>query len=545
MNILLDALQELLQIRSESEHIEFKEAKADFSIEKLAKYCAALSNEGGGKLILGVTDKKPRLIVGTQAFVDLNRCKLSITQKLRLRIEIQEMQCPQGRVLVFHAPSRPRGDAIEYEGAYWMRAGESLVPMTKDMLKRIFAETDSDFSEQVCKGATIDHLDPDAIEKLRSLWLRKSGNEVLAHLPILQLLTDAELVNREGITYAALVLLGKNQALRTLLPQGEVIFEYRSNEEPGPAQQRIEFTKGFLLYFDELWQTINLRNDKQHFQDGFIVLDVPTFNEKVVREAVLNAVAHRDYRSAGSVFVRQFPRRIEIQSPGGLPDGITPENILWKQHPRNRRITEIFLKCGLVERSGQGANLIFKETICQGKPLPNFDHTDTTQVFLTLLGDIQDPSFLRFLEKIGQERLRSFSIEDFLILDLIQREEQIPPKWQSNIKHLIEAGILEKHGRGRGVRYLFSRRYYSFIGKSGAYTRKLGLDRATNKELLLKHIIAHAQTGSRLQELMQVLPMLSKDQVQKLVRELKVQSAIYNKGTTRSALWYPILIALK
>jgi ATP-dependent DNA helicase RecG len=405
VNILLDELQELLQLRNENERIEFKEAKADFSIEKLAKYCAALSNEGGGKLILGVTDKKPRLIVGTQAFVDLNRCKLSITQKLRLRIEIQEMECP--------------------------------------------------------------------------------------------------------------------------------------------AQQRIEFTKGFLLYFDELWQTINLRNDKQHFQDGFIVLDVPTFNEKVVREAVLNAVAHRDYRSAGSVFVRQFPRKIEIQSPGGLPDGITPENILWKQHPRNRRIAEIFLKCGLVERSGQGANLIFKETICQGKPLPNFDHTDTTQVFLTLLGDIQDPSFLRFLEKIGQERLRSFSIEDFLILDLIHREEQIPQKWQSNIKHLIEAGILEKHGRGRGVRYLFSRRYYSFIGKSGAYTRKLGLDRATNKELLLKHIIAHAQTGSRLQELMQVLPMLSKDQVQKLVKELKIQSAIYNKGTTRSALWYPVSIAPK
>ncbi|MGB7978110.1 MAG: RNA-binding domain-containing protein [Chlamydiales bacterium] len=545
MNILLNELQELLQIQNEHERIEFKEAKSDFSLEKTARYCAALSNEGGGKLILGITDQKPRKIVGTQAFIDLNRCKLGLTQKLRLRVEVQEMECPQGRVLVFHVPPRPRGDAIEYEGAYWMRAGESLVPMTKDMLKRIFAETDPDFSEQICKGATIDHLDPEAIEKLRSLWIRKSGNDALARLPIHQLLSDAELVRREGVTYAALILLGKNRALRSFLPQGEVVFEYRFNEEPGPAQQRIEFTKGFLLYFDELWQTINLRNDKQHFQDGFVVLGVPTFNEKAVREAVLNAVAHRDYRSAGSVFVRQFPRKIEIQSPGGLPDGITPENILWKQHPRNRRVAEIFLKCGLVERSGQGANLIFKETICQGKSLPNFDHTDATQVFLTLPGDIQDPSFLRFLEKIGQERLREFSIEDFLILDLIQREEAIPSKWQSNVKHLIEAGILEKHGRGRGVRCLFSRRYYSFIGKSGAYTRKRGLDRETNKELLLKHIVAHTQTGSRLQELMQVLPMLSKDQVQKLVKELKLRGTIFNKGTTRSALWYPVSIAPK
>lgn len=203
------------------------------------------------------------------------------------------------------------------------------------------------------------------------------------------------------------------------------------------------------------------------------------------------------------------------------------------------------MKCGLVERSGQGANLIFKETICQGKALPNFDHTDTTQVFLTLPSDIQDPNFLRFLEKIGQERLREFSIEDFLILDLIQREEGIPSKWQPNVKHLIEAGILEKHGRGRGVRCLFSRRYYSFIGKSGAYTRKRGLDRETNKELLLKHIVEHTQAGSRLQELMQVLPMLSKDQVQKLVKELKLKGTIFNKGTTRSALWYPTSIAPK
>ena len=82
MNTLLDELQELLLIHSENERIEFKEAKLDFSFDKLAKYCAALSNEGGGKIILGVSDKKPRLIVGTQAFIDLNRCKLSLIQKL-------------------------------------------------------------------------------------------------------------------------------------------------------------------------------------------------------------------------------------------------------------------------------------------------------------------------------------------------------------------------------------------------------------------------------------------------------------------------------
>jgi len=543
--ITAEELLKLLPSLAKDEHNECKEAKQDFAFEKAAEYCAAIANEGGGRLYLGITDKIPRRIVGTHAFHDLDRLKLTLVQKLHLRIEIQELNPPDGRVLIFHIPSRPVGRPIECNGAYFMRAGGSLIPMTPDKLKHIFAETEPDFSKQICPRATIHDLDSEAIEKFRSMWRRKSGNELLAVLPPTQLLSDAELIYDEKITYAALILLGKNQALRSHLPQAEFIFEYRFDEKPGPAHQRIEFTKGFFLYFDELWQTISLRNDKQHFQDGFLIFDVPTFNEKVVREAVLNAISHRDYRSTQSVFLRQFPRKIELQSPGGFPEGVTPETILWKQHPRNRLITEVFLKCGLVERSGQGANLIFTEMICQGKALPSFEHTDNTQVFLSLHGDIQDPNFLRFLEKIGQERLRSFPIEDLLVLDLIQRDERIDPKWQTNIKRLIEGGIIEKYSRGRGVRYIFSRRYYNFIGKSGTYTRKRGLDRETNKELLRRHISDHTKTGSRLQELMQVLPMLSRAQVQNLVQELKIQGFIYNKGTTRSALWYPDPIASK
>lgn len=168
---------------------------------------------------------------------------------------------------------------------------------------------------------------------------------------------------------------------------------------------------------------------------------------------------------------------------------------------------------------------------------------DETQVFLTLPGDIQDANFLRFLEKVGQERLKSFSIEDFLILDLVHREESIPQKWQPQVKNLIEAGILEKYSRGRGVRYLFSRAYYDFIGKSGAYTRKRGLDRDTNKELLLKHIRDSALKGARFQDLTQVLPMLTRRQIQKLLDELRSLKLINKEGTTRSTLWHPVSIA--
>ena len=121
---------------------------------------------------------------------------------------------------------------------------------------------------------------------------------------------------------------------------------------------RDEYREGFLAFFDKLWQTVNLRNDKQHYQEGFVMHAIDTFREGSVREAVLNAVSHRDYRHPGSVFVRQYSRRLEVVSPGGFPAGITPENMIDKQFPRNRRIAESLLRCGLVERSGQLQSLL-------------------------------------------------------------------------------------------------------------------------------------------------------------------------------------------
>lgn len=339
-----------------------------------------------------------------------------------------------------------------------------------------------------------------------------------------------------GVTYAALVLFGTRQALGTYLPQAEVIFEYRSSDASGPAQQREEYRCGFFLFQDDVWTTINLRNDRQHFQSGLFVLDIPTFNERAIREAVLNAVSHRDYRLAGSVFVRQYPRRLELVSPGGFPAGVTQDNILWRQAPRNRRIAEAFAKCGLVERSGQGVNLMFEASIREGKATPDFTGTDAYQVFVTLRGEMHDPQFLRFLEQIGSERLASFTTHDFLVLDFVHREQRIPETLRAYLPAPVEQGIIERIGRRR---YLLSRRFYDFLGKKGVYTRKRGLDWETNKALLLKHIQDNQHEGSKLQELMQVLPALSRDQVQKLLQALKAEGRVYNIGYANAARWYP------
>jgi ATP-dependent DNA helicase RecG len=538
MSITVEQLGELLNAQ-EGERLEFKEARTGYHFEELAKYCAALANEGGGRIILGITDKRPRKVVGSQAFPQPERTRAGLMENIPLRIECNELQHPAGRVLVFEVPSRPVGTPIRYRG-YWMRRGDSLVEMPPERLREIFAEVGHDFSADVCPHLIVGDLSAEAMENFRRRWMGKTKNQGLATLSHEQLLRDIDAFSGNRLTYAALILFGTRQAVRKHLQQAEVIFEYRSSEASGPAQQRKEYQEGFFNYYDELWNVINLRNDLQHYQDGLFVLDIPTFSERPVREAFLNAVSHRDYQLGGSVFVRQYQRRLVLESPGGLPVDVTLDNILDRQSPRNRRIAEIFAKCGLVERSGQGMNLMFEQSIQQGKPVPDLAGTDPFRVVVTLRGEIEDPRFIRFLEKIGQERLQSFSTHDFLVLDHIHREQPIPPVLRPRIQFLRAQGVIEAAGRGRGTRYLLSRRYYEMIGRKGLFTLKRGLDRRANIELLFQHISDYAATGTRLGDMMQVFPDLSQGQVQRMLRNLKAQGRVFKKGRTRAALWFPI-----
>ncbi|MCI0540386.1 MAG: putative DNA binding domain-containing protein [Verrucomicrobiales bacterium] len=535
----LDQLESCLSA-DEGSHLEFKEAKQNFHFEELVKYCAALANEGGGRIVLGVTDKKPRRVVGSQAFADLERTKQGLIDRLHLRFDAQEFQHRDGRVLIFTAPPRPIGMPIQYQGAYWMRSGDSLAPMTPDMLKRIFAESGPDFSAEVCGYAVIGDLVPASIEDFRSRWIKKSGNQTLKEQTDEQLLADAELILDGQITYAALILFGSRTALGKHLAQSELIFEYRSTEASVPFQQRLEFRQGFFSFYDELWNTINLRNDRQSYQDGLFRYDIPTFSEGATREAILNAVGHRDYRLGGSTFVKQFPRHLEIINPGGFPHGITRENILDHQNPRNRRLSEAFAKCGLIERSGQGMNRIFEETIRQSKPLPDFSGSDDHHVRLVLRGDVQDPAFIKFIEKVGEDRLATFTTRDFLVLSYLQREQAVAPDLRERLPRLIELGVVECLGRGRGARYMLSRALYAHLGQRGTYTRKKGLDHETNKELLLRHLRDNFGTGSALAELCQVLPSLSESAVQRLLTELKEENRVRLEGSRRWARWFAI-----
>ena len=112
----------------------------------MVKYCVALANAGGGVILLGVTDKRPRSVVGTQAFREPGRTEAGLFEQLRQHIAVEEYNCEGKRVLIVHVPTRLPGTAWQYKGSFWMRAGDALLPMTDDQLRRIHLETGPDFS---------------------------------------------------------------------------------------------------------------------------------------------------------------------------------------------------------------------------------------------------------------------------------------------------------------------------------------------------------------------------------------------------------------
>jgi ATP-dependent DNA helicase RecG len=187
---------------------------------------------------------------------------------------------------------------------------------------------------------------------------------------------------------------------------------------------------------------VNLRNDKQYYQDGLFVFPINTFNERVVREALLNAVTHRSYQIAGSVFVRQYRDRLVVESPGGFPYGITIENILDRQSPRNFLIAQIFQLCGLVERSGQGMNLIYELAVREAKALPDFSGTDACFVKLTLNG-ILDKRMLSLIKNIGDERLNAMTTDDYILLTDLFHGKELERIKRERFEHLSELGIVK------------------------------------------------------------------------------------------------------
>ncbi len=516
--------------------LEFKSARASFGKDTdLPDYCAAIANEGGGKLVLGVNDNKE--ISGTDAFKGTeNKLSNEIYTKLNIRVDVEEFFYNKNRILIFHIPSRFRGQPIRSTGRYHypMRAGESLTEMDSGTLKRILNETEPDFSSTIVDGLRIEDLDSNAIKTLKELWSKKSIRPDFLEISDKQLLEDLSLLNEDGLNYACLIALGSAAALSKYLPDSEIIFEWRQDATKINHDYRKSWREGFFLIFNDIWNTINARNIRIAFQDGFVQREVLAFDEKSIREAFLNAVTHRDYTVKGSsVFIKATPDEFYIESPGGFVLGINVQNILSRTGWRNRRLAETFEKAGLVERSGQGVNDIFEKTIRDGKGLPDFSKTDDYFVKLKIPAKIKDKNFLIFLEKISTEKHISFSFDEIFELEKI-RENQKLEDVQYRDKFL-NTGIIEKVGSGRRPYYMLSHRYYDHEGKLGEYTRIRGISREQKKELIVTHL--KKNTKGYMKDFKDAFPELKRKDITNLLQELRMDDKVSFIGKNNTGYW--------
>lgn len=436
-------------------------------------YVTALCNEGGGYFVIGMTDNYPHEVIGTkQNLHGVGELESKIYTDTGIRTKVYELYESQKRVLVIEIPSRPAGKVFKFEDVALMRVGEELKPMSDEVYLKIIQEQEPDFSQQVCEGLTIHDLDDRAIVLLKDKYSIKQNNPKFRLLPNEQILSDLELSKKGKLTNAALILLAKKEILQERLPQSKVMLEFRNSESQIPFDNRIEFVEPFFLLIEDLWKTINIRNGSVPIQEGAYIFNVPYFNEEVIRESVNNAITHRDYRRTAEIVIKQFPQRLDIINAGGFPVGVTLENLIkTPSTPRNRLLADILQKTGIVERSGQGVDKIYYNTLSEGKAEPDYSKSDSFQVNLKLSAVIEDRAFALFIDQVQKELPENgkLSVLEIITLNKIKNNCTKKDLDLEQVSKLLDKKLIEKRGKTNAVFYILSKNYFDFTDEKAKY----------------------------------------------------------------------------
>lgn len=427
-------ISELEKLRESEDHIEFKEAKHNYPFAGgkhvdpkdrrrcVLGYIVALANEKGGRLVLGMADHIPHTVVGSDFAQDKEGDLVDeIYERLGIRVETTVLHEDDKRVLVISVPSRPVGRLLRFEGVPLMRTGESLREMSDSEIFKILSEQEPDFSAKICEGLTIEDLDENAIAEMKIQYARKQENPTFQNYPDEQVLSDLDLLKDGKLNYAALILLGKPEAIRKYLPQNNIVVEFRMYHSMIPYTARKEFQLPLFIAIDKVWDYINqpASNPSLHYNDGPYIFDIPSFNKEAIREAILNACCHRSMLIQSDVVIKQYPDSITITNAGGFPSGVDMNNILTVNSvPRSKLMSEILQKTGLVERSGQGVDKMFYNCIMEGKALPDYSGTDPYQVSLTFNAPILDKAFVIFIRNEQEKRTADKKLNVFELLTL-------------------------------------------------------------------------------------------------------------------------------
>ena len=357
-------------------------------------------------------------------------------------------------------------------------------------------------------------------------------------------LEDKELAKALGITTAkdgeqlptltGLLLVGRKSALKEYVPTHEVAFQVLKETQ---VVVNKFYHWSLLRCIERILEAFQVRNEEREINVGLFRVGIPAYDPRGFREALNNAIVHRDYGSLGAVHVQLHDDRILISNPGGFIQGVRIENLLTVgPKPRNPRLADCFKRIGLVERTGRGVNIIFSGQLRNGRVPPNYELSTETNVSITLYGGPADLDFVQLILSEENKRNQILSVSELLILDYIRREGDINTNSASRLiqrpegdtrtilESLVEHGLLERRGIGRSRTYHLSAGIYRELGQPEAYVRARGFETLQMEQMINQYVEAHGRiTRQDTAELCR----LNENQASYLLRKL------IDKGTLR------------
>lgn len=363
-----------LDLPKETQRLEFKEAKQTFTTEKLYKYCVAIANEGGGHLVLGVTDQKPRRVVGSQAFPDRIAMASKIFTALGFRVDIEEVAHPDGRVVVFLIPSRTSGTAYSYKGSYLMRIGEELQPMTEDQLRRIFSEGKPDWLEATAiRGQSgqeiVQLLDTQSYFELLKMPYPTDQAGVLERLVNERLIKEEE--TGYTISNLAAVLLAKNlRSFDSVYRKAPRVVTYAGHSKLETTAD-MSGEKGYAVGFRGLVRYVMTQLPQNEVIEDALRKESKLLPEVVIRELIANSLIHQDFEERGtSPMIEIYSDRVEISNPG---EPIVPlERFIDGYQSRNERLADLMRRFGICEEKSSGIDNVVESAEVHQLPAPEF-----------------------------------------------------------------------------------------------------------------------------------------------------------------------------
>ena len=561
--VTCDFLNELRRMPTETEWLEFKRAEHTFSFDQMAQYVSALANEANlnrreeGWLVMGIDNKIDpasglRPATGTQfarTAEEVNRIKESIAAQTAPPIGLPapcelELPRPDGtptRVLLWRVPAAPRGVPVACKGHYWGRAGERLcaLPLHKfDTLRAQSAMHDWS-AAVVTEDWTM--LSLPAIARARELYARRYApkHEIVAEMwqqTGTQFLHSLRLAVNGGLTRAALVLLGQPTAA-SLLGGPTPRIGWQLVDHQGENVTHQHFDVPLVLAIDALIARIRIIEVNVLPPREVAPLNLPNYDDWVIREALHNCIAHQDYTQGGRILVTESPDTLQFFNYGEFLPG-SLDKVLHAVQPeqryRNACLANAMVDLDLMETMNRGVKGMFRRQRDRFFPLPDYGiGTQPASVAVTLYGRTLDERYVAALMTHTD-----LSLEDAVLLDQIQKN-RLPPARQ--LQRLRSKGVIE--GRGKKIR--ISAAIAVATGSEVAYVNQKGPAAQDWKDLVCKLLALAPQPRTKIDELL--LPRLAlwipgvaerKKYIKDLLSDMARQGTIQNIGKpTRGALW--------